>query len=87
MNNIMPLLSGAAIMVVAILIAAILIRQRNKLHAMFGRPEGIHRIVELGTGMRIVIVEIDGHRIACAIGKYGVTAMQTLSTINKAETP
>ena len=87
MNNIMSLLSGAAIMVVAILIAAILIRQRNKLHAMFGRPEGIHRIVELGAGMRIVIVEIDGHRIACAIGKYGVTAMQTLSTINKAETP
>jgi hypothetical protein len=34
--------------------------------------------------MRIAIVEIDGHRIACAIGKYGVTAMQTLSTEDKA---
>jgi purine-cytosine permease-like protein len=87
MNNIMPLLSGAAIMVIAILIAGTLIRQRNKLHARFGRQEGIHHVIELGSGMRIAIVEIDGHRIACAIGKYGVTAMQTLSTTNKAETP
>jgi hypothetical protein len=86
-NNIMPLLSGAAITVIAILIAGMLIRQRKKLHAKFGRSEGVDRVVELGGGVRIAIVEIDGHRIACAIGKYGVTAMQTLSTTDKAGIP
>ena len=74
-------------MLFAIVIAGTLIRKRNKLHAMFGPPEGIRRVVQLGGGMRIAIVEIDGHRIACAIGRYGVTAMQTLSTEDKAGLP
>lgn len=87
MNNFIPLLSAAAIMLFAIVIAGTLIRKRNKLHAMFGPPEGIRRVVQLGGGMRIAIVEIDGHRIACAIGRYGVTAMQTLSTEDKAGLP
>lgn len=87
MSNFTPLFSAATLMVVMLLIAWALIRKRNILHDRFRKPEGIRRTVEIGGGMRIAIVEIDGQRIACAIGKSGVTAMQILGAVNKAEYP
>lgn len=84
MTTFTPMLSAATIFVVMLLVAWALIRKRNVLHAKFGAPEGMRKIINIGGGMRILIVEIDGQRIACAVGKTGVTAMQILSATDKA---
>lgn len=72
-------------MVIFVLITWVLIRKRNTLHSRFRNPEGIRRVIDIGGGMKIALVEIDGHRIACAIGKTGVTAMQIISAAERAE--
>ncbi len=79
-----PILSAASFIVIMIVIAWALIRKRNMIHARFGKPDGMRRIVELGGGMRIAVVEVDGQRVACAIGKHGITAMQILGEADKA---
>ena len=79
-----PLLSAALLLVTMILVAWALIRKRNMIHARFGKPDGMRQIVEIGGGMRIAVVEIHGQRVACAIGKYGITAMQVLGEADKA---
>ena len=78
-----PILSAASLIAIMVLIAWALIRKRNMLHARFGKPDGMRRVIEIGAGMRIAIVEIDGQRVACAIGKTGVTAMQVLRDADK----
>ena len=78
-----PMLSAASLIVIMVLIAWGLIRKRNMIHARFGKPDGMRRIIEIGGGMRIAVVEIDGQRVACAISKSGITAMQILGDADK----
>ena len=79
-----PILSATSLIVIMVLIAWVLIRKRNMIHARFGRPDGTRRIIEIGGGMRIAVVEIDGQRVACAMGRHGITAMQILGEVDKA---
>ncbi len=79
-----PLLSAAAFVMVMILVAWALIRKRNVLYAGFSKNDGMRQIIEIGGGMRIAVVDIDGHRVACAIGKNGISAMQILGDTDRA---
>lgn len=79
------ILTAASLLLVMLFIAWILIQKRNSLHSHFGSRGGERKIVDLGNGVRISVIEIDGQRLACAIGRTGVTAMQILADQKKAD--
>lgn len=60
-------------------LAAVLIRMRDRLAARFGQ-DGIvlHGMRHIGDGIKICVMDIEGHRILCAYGRSGQPALHAL---------
>jgi hypothetical protein len=63
--------------IVAGLIIA-LVKWRDRLFARLGANAPARESVSIAPGVRIVIVDVSGKRLACALNREGVTAMQVL---------
>ncbi len=68
------------LLAVAAVVSLVLMRYRDKLHSAFGqRNQRIKAWADVAPGARLVIVEIDGQRVLCGLGKDGIRCMQVLS--------
>lgn len=56
----------------------VLVKWRDRLFARLGANTPVRESVSIAPGVRIVIVEIGGKRLACALNREGVSAMQVL---------
>lgn len=56
----------------------VLVKWRDRLFARLGAKAPVRESVAIAPGVRIVIVEIGGKRLACALNREGVSAMQIL---------
>jgi hypothetical protein len=67
----------AVLLGLLVAVGFLLTRYRDRLHRAFSSNDTSKRVsVDIAPGARITIVEIDGIKIACALGRNGVTAMQ-----------
>ena len=55
-----------------------LVKWRDRLFARLGANTPVRESVAIAPGVRIVFVEIGGKRLACALNREGVSAMQVL---------
>jgi flagellar biogenesis protein FliO len=56
-------------------------RDRLAKHFVKG-PIRVEGMVHLGDGSRLVLVDIEGTRLACGVGRHGVGAMQIIARPN-----
>ena len=64
---------------VAVVVGVLLMRYRDKLHGAFGqRNQRIKTWADIAPGARLVVVEIDGQRVLCGLGKDGIRCMQVI---------
>lgn len=69
------------LLVVAMVIGLLLMRYRDRLHSAFGNQnKRVKAWVDVAPGARLMIVEIDGHRVLCGLGKDGIRCMQVLGS-------
>ncbi len=67
----------AVLLGLLVAVGFVLTRYRDRLHRAFSSQDVSKRVsVDIAPGARITIVEIDGIKIACALGRNGITAMQ-----------
>jgi len=68
-----------ALLIVAIVVGLVLMRYRDRLHRAFGqRNQPIKAWTDVAPGARLVVVEIDGQRVLCGLGKDGIRCMQII---------
>lgn len=58
------------------IVALVLLRYRERLHAKFGTQGGIRSVVQVAPNARLALVEIDGMTVLCGLGRDGVTALE-----------
>jgi len=67
------------LLAVAAVVSLVLMRYRDKLHGAFGqRNQRIKTWADIAPGARLVVVEIDGQRVLCGLGKDGIRCMQVI---------
>ncbi len=67
-----------ALMAVVAALIIVLIKWRDRLFARLGANAPARESVSIAPGVRIIVVEIGGKKIACALNREGVSAMQVL---------
>jgi flagellar biogenesis protein FliO len=65
--------------------AAVFLRAyRDRLNKHFVKgPIRIEGMAHLGDGSRLVLVDIEGTRVACGVGRQGISAMQIIAGPDK----
>ena len=83
MSNLTSILS-ALIVLGGLAAAAVFLRTyRDRLTRHFGQgPIQVKGSVHLGDGSRLVLVDIDGTRLACGVGRNGVGAIEIIPQKN-----
>lgn len=75
----------AVLLCTLVVVGYVLLRYRDRLQRVFGPPQkGLRSYVDVAPGARLAIVEIDGLKIVCALGKTGITALQIIEQETKA---
>ena len=67
------------LLAVAVVVGFLLMRYRDRLHGAFGNQnKRIKAWADVAPGARLMVVEIDGHRVLCGLGKDGIRCMHVL---------
>ncbi len=74
----------AALLMVAFGIGLVLMRYRDKLQSAFGTQQKRYRaVLDIAPHARLVVVEIDGYRVLCGLGKDGLRSTQVLGKVGE----
>jgi len=67
-----------ATLAIGLVAALALLKWRDKLFSRLGASASLRERVMIAPGVSVVVVEIGGKRLACALNRDGVSAMQVL---------
>ncbi|MBU3730121.1 MAG: hypothetical protein FGM26_01080 [Beijerinckiaceae bacterium] len=60
-------------------VAFFLMRYRDRLQMKFGMQGAVRQIVQIAPQARLALVEIDGMKVLCGLGRDGITALEIVS--------
>jgi hypothetical protein len=71
------------LLLVAVVVGVVLLRYRDRLHGAFGNQnKRVKAWADVAPGARLMVVEIDGYRVLCGLGKDGIRCMQVLGSVD-----
>lgn len=60
-------------------VAFFLMRYRDRLQAKFGLQGSVRQVVQVAPNARLALVDIDGMKVLCGLGRDGITTLEIVS--------
>jgi len=72
-----------ALLAIGVVAAFLLLKWRDRLFTRLGVNTPARETIAIAPGIRIMVVEIGGKRLACALNRDGVSAMEVLGDVSQ----